>query len=621
MARIASALLTLLAAAQAPAVASSPATAVVTPQSVVAGTENLNFTFTVYNPRAAEGGTGPLHAVRVFAPGGSDGSILFAPLRADATGWVASVDGRAATFAGGSVDPGEAEAFQVKADVARPTSDTEGTWAVEVSSDGGDTFEPAVPAALGLTTQVRTLEMTSVSTISPNGTVDGSVTEGQSSVCIRSVVANEGGIGQTVTPSLSGDRVEVAARKVANADPCEGPALGGAGMQIAAGGSQAFDFELRFGGPGPTVVTASASSAGSSAEPRSIPFQIQPAPDLAVTERKPRPEAVRPDLPFHLTLDLGKSNGTPAGVLRAEGSFFRVEGCPATYLDRDYEFAPGASTVEVRFEQCSSTAPDGSYDLDLTLRFMDENGAVTSTAGPTGKRLVVDGFAPLIDATISDPPPSRIPGSNAAFKDGDRIRVEVSVRDRDPSGMLGLCQQCSVDVDLESYGGGNPLGGAIGLVEEGGNGSYSAEHTLAVGPSATAARFRIQATDLAGNRTTVFSDLFEIDNRPPRILEAVTTTVGETPRAGVRVTFSECIGGNTSPLEWRIDGLPPLSVSAPLCSGQGKTEILMTAARQLPPDDPAGQLAYEPLPAPIGTPLFDRVGWPVGPANVQIHQG
>jgi hypothetical protein len=625
---------TLIAGVPAAVATHQASTASVDVRQVVAG-ESGTFTFSVAHPS----GTGtPLNFVRITVPTASSPSQgLVVPTSGEGPGggsWTPELEDGAVVFRSTSgLAPGQQGTFTVTGDVpSRPADDCR-SWTVDVSSDAGATVQVADPAAAGaLTTCVRVVKVESLSLVAPQGATDGTVTQGQGGVCARMVVRNAGSADLVVLPRPEGVGISVGLARAGAEVPCTGSELAEGKAPMSPGETRTFDFRLSFGDASNTVLYGRTTAPGVTAVETYLAITIQPQVSLIYVNGTLIPRSVQPGTPgvvFRLTANKGPA-GSPAATLDPTATTLGFAGCGPSGLLSQPAMANGqvANTV-LEFESCTvGSVPDGRYDATVTYAYTDENGFAGSFTLAGVDKIRVDGSAPVVQFSLTLPAPACcVPPATQAVRNGSGVTLNGTVKDADPdTGQQEPCTTCFVQTEIRQYQDDTcdtPGAPPVSVTTSNSSGTLGASYTGSYDGSTRSMRWMVVARDEAGNSTLPsMSGCVPVDNVKPIMTKAETQRVnGEQNR--LKVTLSECVGGTSNQLDWRLEGNFILEIESNTCGvvdGALRGTIVLRTVVPFPDDEPAGILRFEPLPV-VGGRLFDRVDNTMGPQEIPISDG
>lgn len=611
-----------------------PSTASVDVREVVAG-ESRTFTFSVAHPS----GTGtPLNFVRISVPTASSPSqglvIPTAGTGPGGGGWTPELEDGAVVFRSSSgLAPGQQGFFGITGDIpARPADDCR-SWTVEVSSDAGTTVQTAGPSAAGaLNTCVRVVKVESLALVAPQGAADATVTQGQTGVCARMAVRNAGSADLVVLPRPEGINISVGLARAGAEVPCTGSELAEGKAPMAPGETRTFDFRLSFGDASSTVLYGRTTAPGVTAVETSLAITIQPQVSLIYVNGTLIPRAVQPGTPgvvFRLTANKGPA-GSPALTLNPAATTIQVGGCgPSGLMSSPAIGAGQVANAVLEFQPCDvGNVPEGRYEAGVSYGYVDENGFAGSFQLAGVDRVHVDGSVPTAEFTLALPTPSCcVPPAAQAVRNGSAVTLNGTVRDFNPdTAQHEPCANCFVQTEIRQYQDetcATPGSPPVSITASNSSGTLTAAYSGSYDAPTRGIRWVITARDEAGNTALPFlSGCVPVDNQKPVMTKAETQRVdGEQNR--LLITLSECVGGTTDTLDWRLEGNFILEVESNTCAvmdGTARSTLILRTVVPFPDDEPAGMLRFEPLPV-VGGRLNDRVNNAMDPHEIPISDG
>jgi hypothetical protein len=507
-----------------------------------------------------------INAVRVFYPVAEAG--VKAPDTASAPlGWTAQVtklgDTQYVTYRSGRISPGSSTDFSVPAEVARPLGrDLVGDFRVQVSSDNFATSRNATATGNGLDAAVRILEVVA-GTVRPTaptnadnskGVTDRKGTAGQT-ITYSFDVKNHAQNSVTVTPALS----------VAQGSP-DVPGTASSASVAGMDGIRTFNAPLTLG-PAPsadrnTVVTATATSTGSSAPGRNDTFTVQVPVDLSFSNLRPVRVRSGEGSATDFRINLSKT-GSPAFDFTSSTLSFGSNSQATTDLPTTLGTGNRSSALEYSFLQLSG--PNGGFaELQATTSNLGTDHNLASyTLNKDVGTIIIDNLKPLltIDVTL---PNDRDGHQQIASKNGDRITVSGTVVGQPANNDY---QSNTLKVTLVPDVG-SPITVPATLSQ---NSDGSATFT-GTSPStswdANATRFQasVEIADVAGNVGGTTSSFEIIDLLPPVLQPGLITS----PRS-ISLVYQDDTGlrGGCSASAYLIDGTPGLVQSVLDGSGEG----------------------------------------------------
>jgi hypothetical protein len=483
------------------ALASAAATANLNESSrqVFPGAQNLSISV-----RNAEngflGGVGgkSINWVRIILPTSRGFTLGAGPVTQD--GWTVSEtrtsSSQTLTYFGGALAAGSTTAFEFPVNVARPAnSDREGPIQVLVSSNGGQTAEPATG---NLTSLVKILEVVRGHVVAPALAANGTASAGQLvdyRVRVRNHAANEVAVAPSLTPR-DGDQIEG----------------GGAARSIPGGGTvRVFDYQLRMN---PTItrdathryiVGAAKSDGSSAAGAREFTHDVQLPPSLRLIENTFSPRYVQGNsIDYRFTAELQKTQ-TPALTIDS-GTLSFADTTVA--IDTVQSSTTWAGNVQqpVVTQRTKALGPDGEHRVTYVFNITDGNGhSFSQTLQSAGNLVDIDALDPIIRNLQAS-----LPGSQTDAKNDDRITITGQVEDRnaDPAGLdltLRVLGGREIPVPQENISTSNTSNGF----------SFSAEVRPDFGTNEGLFIVEAEAADRAGNTGDAVTDSIGIDNLPP----------------------------------------------------------------------------------------------------------
>lgn len=482
---------------------------------------------------------------------------------------------------GASIPAGSTAVVRFQADIAPPAGATErsGTFKVQLSSDGGNSFEVAATGARDprtggtLTTTIKFLEVVDVAVVGPAGVTDLTGTEGQR-INVRTTVKNYALAPVNVEAGLraSGSSSFPATDQVSDPVAITGLVGGGtatADFEVSLGaarrrtqtGTAAADRPVDFIG---TVVETVTGSTGFSAGLPDDDFVVQILGRISFDGSTFAPRVVAPKTtPFSVQ---ASHTGTPSFEVALGAA--DIEFAETTASNQEaLSFAAGSEPQTLEFVG-QVNGDDGDYPVSASYMATDENGYTymqqleltePGLFGNVPVEVTIDALAPVLSAVVNLPSDADGRAQDAA-KDGDAITVTGTIDDDNATiqrveliaGSKVIATKLTEDVSRRTID--NTYSVTFSGAEVDFPGLVGQFLAVAV------------AKDDAGNIGFGFSGSVDFDNFGPRLESArVESTIdlnqsllGQVGReAGViSVRFSEnaLIRGGCNPNQYTVDG-------------------------------------------------------------------
>ena len=613
-------------------------------RTVVAGTPEASFRFTVANtasslPNPDLSFNPSINHVAIIPP---QGRYTPSPDIVPPSGWTGRINPQGFFIfehSGAGIAPGGNAVFTVKAAVGRPNVDLSRLWRVNLSSDRGVSNAPANEATPGaLNTMIRVLQILNLRITGPSGVTDLSATAGQAATAAFDVF-NAGGGTLAVTPSLTSSR---GAADTISCSPTS--------ASLGSLGTLPVSCTITFGPKGSSNLTADAAGThpdgSADGVAQSLTMQVMSAVSLAYKATSLQPTEVAPNKPFTFRLSVTKSGDVSATLTKANTTLtFGPEGGPTfTATLAKPETLPAGGPTDVLLEFNQATVPAGmpadttpstgyrSYTPKLTVQGSDQNDFPVNVSPSITDSINVDALGPVLSLT-STPPKTTVAGAKDAATYGSTVNFSGDIKDRNT-----LCGGCPIvsSVVRQFDASQTPIAGAdipVTINNSGGNlsGSFTAKTRAECASGGTGCwnskaafmALEVIGADGGGNRTTALSNIVEVDLLEPLVVSALTGGQDGAARANDRtridVTLSELVASTaTPPTDWTVDG--HRVINAQPCAGETTAGYDCV---QLTVDPPLGRneetnVTYSPT-AP--TRANDRVGLALPNATVLAKDG
>jgi hypothetical protein len=470
--------------------------------------------------------------------------------------------------------------FEFKANVAAPLDrDRGGRMEVAMSSDGGNTFMPAADTSTrspqqpngSLNVTIRVLQVLETLLTAPAQVQDGTGTEYQDNLTVRTRVRNFAQLPLDVTPTLVASSPTsyrgFEREQIGAASPASAP--------IGSGGTATFDFPVTLGearvnelevGTRPVTFTGRASADRATALTSATSLDVQRAPVINLPSAADvAPRVVAPGTQQTFSLPLRKAN-LPGVTVQSGTLSFADTTCA---LDSPVQFAEGSNTDATLLFSCriQDFEDRESFPANLVLQGIDSNGKPFSQERsplrdqgfPLASTLniTIDGLIPVINVDFSLP----LDGEGTrqtAVKNGDTVRVIGDVSDAASAVEVFIRPDVGPDitVPVEVIPDADTLGATA---------TFLGQAQVEFVEGASSARVLGVATSQAGNVGNGLSAPFGIDNIAPvfDFAMAISTTDleevafdGDYEQTAVQVGFGEdnYVIGGCNPTQWKVDG-------------------------------------------------------------------